>query len=157
MTVQLNTIENPDYSIKLISAEETLIIRQPILRAGRPIEDCIFDSDTLESTFHLGLFHKASLIGVASYMKNKNIVLSEETQYQLRGMAILKNYQKKGLGKLIITAGEEKLRILNVSLLWFNAREIAVRFYKNHDYKKQGIGFKIEGVGMHYLMTKEIL
>jgi GNAT superfamily N-acetyltransferase len=156
MTADSNTIENPDYSIKSISAEETYIIRQAILRAGRPIEDCIFDGDTWESTFHLGLFYKAYLIGVASYMKNKNVVFSEETQYQLRGMAILKNYQKKGLGKLIITEGEEKLRILNVSRLWFNAREIALRFYKNHGYETQGSEFNIEGVGIHFLMTKNL-
>ncbi len=149
-------MDSSEYVIKLISAEETYAVRQPVLRARRPIEDCIFDGDTLETTFHFGLYHKALLCGVASFMKNKNDSFPEETQYQLRGMAILEDYQKKGLGKLLLHTGEEKLTKINVDRLWFNAREIALKFYRNHGYETLGNSFNIEGVGIHFLMTKNV-
>lgn len=148
---------NPsEYNIQLISAEETYTIRQPVLRTGRPLTECVFEGDILESTFHLGLFFKASLIGVATYMHHNHDNFPEETHYQLRGMAILESFQKKGLGTLLLKAGEENLTRIQVNRLWFNAREVAVNFYKNHGYKTQGNSFNIEGVGIHFLMTKTL-
>lgn len=155
MTTELRKNKDTNYNVQFISAEETYPVRQPVLRAGRPIKDCIFEGDTLESTFHLGLFFKNNLIGVASYMKNNHTNFSEENQYQLRGMAILKDYQRKGLGFLLIQAGERKLVELKVDRLWFNAREIAVKFYKNHGYNITAEPFIIEGVGLHFLMTNK--
>jgi hypothetical protein len=52
--------------LRPISAVETHLVRHPMLRHGRPIEDCVFEGDELESTFHLGAFHNLELIGVAS-------------------------------------------------------------------------------------------
>ncbi|OBX21410.1 MULTISPECIES: GNAT family N-acetyltransferase [Bizionia] len=155
MTSDSHKIDHFNYSVKRISAEETYAVRQSILRAGRPIDDCVFEGDTLESTFHLGLYFKASLIGVATYIKNKNAVFPEESQYQLRGMAILKKHQKKGLGTLLIQAGEAELLKMKVDRLWFNAREVATKFYTNHGYKIQGDSFNIESIGIHFLMTNK--
>ena len=155
MIKNLHITTDSNFTIKPISAEETYAIRQPILRAGKPIDDCKFEGDTLESTFHLGLFFNDTLIGVASYMKNHHANFSEEYQYQLRGMAILKEHQKKGLGTLLIQAGKEELSNRKVDRLWFNARETAIQFYKNHGYIIEGESFNIEGVGIHFLMTNK--
>ena len=142
-----------EYLIKKISAIETYPVRHPILRAGRPIGDCAFELDNKDSTFHLGLFYKNELIGVASFMENNNPNFNDKTQYQLRGMAILKTHQKKGLGKLLLEAGENEIAI-KCSRLWFNAREIAITFYKNCGYNIIGEPFNIVGIGKHYIMTK---
>lgn len=146
---------NSNYTVKKISALETYPVRHPILRAGRPISDCAFDLDNKVSTFHLGLYNKNNLIGVASFMENSNTYFNEKVQYQLRGMAILKNYQKKGLGKLLLNAGEKEAS-KSCSRLWFNAREIAIKFYKNCGYNIIGKPFNIEGIGKHYVMTKTL-
>lgn len=142
------------YNIKYISTEETYRVRQPILREGRPIEDCVFEGDNKESTFHLGLFFKSELIGVASFMKNKSTLFSEDNQYQLRGMAILREFQHKGLGKLLLIEGEKILIKKAVNLLWFNAREIAIKFYQNNGYSKKGDAFIIPEIGLHFVMYK---
>jgi len=42
--------------IKEIPSKETYIVRQPVLRKGKPIESCIFEGDDLETTYHFGLF-----------------------------------------------------------------------------------------------------
>lgn len=141
------------YTVKKISALETYPVRHPMLRAGRPLSDCAFDLDNEDSSFHLGLYHKNDLIGVSSFMLNSNSYFDEKLQYQLRGMAILKAYQKKGLGKLLLEAGEKEVS-KTCSRLWFNAREIAIKFYENSGYKKIGKPFIIEGIGTHFVMTK---
>ena len=50
--------------IKKISAEKTHAIRHPMLRQGRPIEDCVFDGDKDPKTIHLGAFIENKLVGV---------------------------------------------------------------------------------------------
>lgn len=142
--------------IKEISSLETYAVRHPVLREGRPIEDCRFDGDDLPTTFHLGLFYDNVLVGVASYMKNGLEYFSDEHQYQLRGMSVLKAYQGKQLGDALFKQGETLLKEKNVSLLWFNAREVAVNFYKRNGCEIIGAPFEIKGIGTHYVMFKKI-
>ena len=52
--------------IKEILAEETHCVRHPILRQGRPIEDCIFTADQEATTVHLGAYLDDKLVGVLS-------------------------------------------------------------------------------------------
>ncbi|GGG41357.1 GNAT family N-acetyltransferase [Bizionia arctica] len=144
------------YQVTQVSHTETYRVRQPILREGKPIETCVFEGDTDKDTFHLGLFSKKQLIGVASFMKNKSLLFSEEKQYQLRGMAILKEFQHQGLGAQLIEAGECILNQEEVNVLWFNAREIAVKFYKNHGFKIIGDTFNIPNIGIHHVMFKKL-
>jgi ribosomal protein S18 acetylase RimI-like enzyme len=144
------------YHIKQIAAEETYPVRQTVLREGRPLEDCVFDGDTDEDTFHLGLFLNSKLIGVASFMKNRFLFFSENIQYQLRGMAVLKEFQHQGFGKLLIDEGENILVQKKVDLLWFNAREIAVEFYKSKGFIISGDAFTIPNIGIHYVMLKKL-
>ena len=144
-----------NYTIKFISAKETHAVRHPVLRLGKPIETCVFNGDDLENTFHLGIFLDRKLVGVSSFFKNSHPNLPQENQYQLRGMAILKDYQKKGLGKLILNYGEHIIKKKNTQIIWCNAREIAVNFYKNNGYNTIGKPFNINNIGLHYIMLKD--
>ncbi len=143
--------------IKVITPQETHSVRHPVLRAGRPIEDCMFDGDDLETTLHLGLFSNKKLIGVATFLENIKPLFKDQLQFQLRGMAILKEEQKKGFGALLLEEGERLLKNKNANLIWFNAREIATSFYKKKGYKIIGEPFEITNIGPHYLMTKKII
>ena len=59
-------------------------------------------------------------------------------------------------GTILLKKGEEILRERDCTLLWFNARIIAVSFYKNLGYKTIGPEFDIPLIGPHYLMKKEL-
>lgn len=142
--------------IKEINPLETYPVRHPVLREGRPIQDCRFDGDDLPTTFHLGLFYEDILVGVASFMENNHEFFSDEYQYQLRGMAVLKSHQGKQLGDVLLNYGETLLKEKNVTLLWFNAREIAVNFYRRNGSEIIGEPFEIKGIGTHYVMFKKI-
>jgi ribosomal protein S18 acetylase RimI-like enzyme len=140
--------------IKSISSIETHAVRHPVLREGKPIEDCIFDNDDLDTTIHLGLYNNHKLVGVATFLKQVNKLFSQDSQYQLRGMAVLKPYQGYYFGEAMLKHGEQLLKSKNAELIWFNARQGAIVFYEKNRYKKFGVPFEIFGVGIHYVMYK---
>ena len=142
--------------IKRIASKDTFLVRQPVLRAGKPIESCVFDGDDLETTVHFGLFYDENLAGVISVFENKNDIFNDAFQMQIRGMAVLEQYQKKGYGNFLINSIEEYAKSQKASLVWFNARESAVAFYEKLNYTIVGSAFEIKDIGIHYIMYKHL-
>lgn len=142
--------------IKEISSKETYIVRQPVLRNGKPIESCIFEGDDLHTTHHFGLFADDKLTGIISLFSQSNIIFAEKNQAQIRGMAVLETHQKKGFGEALVGHCENYCKEKNVDLIWFNARTAAVGFYKKMNYQIIGAPFDIKDVGEHYLMSKKL-
>lgn len=140
--------------IKQIHYTETYPIRQIILRPDRALETCFFQGDEWDTTIHFGLFYQNELVGIISLFKNDNTLFQEKNQYQIRGMAVLENFQKYGFGKMLVEHSEKFLKEKNIPLIWFNAREIAVNFYKKQGYEIIGDAFDIPDVGVHYVMWK---
>ncbi|WP_348813395.1 GNAT family N-acetyltransferase [Flavobacterium maritimum] len=143
-------------SIKKISAIETFPVRHPVLRSEKPIESCHFEGDDLETTTHFGLFDENKLIGVISIFEAKNKLFSEEKQFQIRGMAVLNEHQKKGLGASLVEHSEKYCLDNDSDLIWFNARTEATGFYEKMNYQKIGSSFEIKEVGEHFVMFKKI-
>ncbi|WP_438969234.1 GNAT family N-acetyltransferase [Nonlabens sp.] len=146
--------------IQSITARETLPVRHKILRKGRSLKDCHFAGDELGTTFHLGAFEKEKVVGVATFLMNKDTQLEsiEDIKlhycYQLRGMAVLETAQGKGVGKKLITRAEKLLKERFIKALWFNARILAVPFYEKMGYQIASDIFEIPSVGDHYKMIK---
>lgn len=138
-----------------ITSEETFSVRSPVLREGLPIESCIFEGDNLTSTKHFGLFFDEKLTAIVSVFKNNNSTFNQENQFQIRGMAVLMEFQKLGFGKELVLHCEQFIKNQNGTLIWFNARESAALFYEKLGYEKIGNLFNSEGVGLHYIMKKE--
>ncbi|RMB56100.1 GNAT family N-acetyltransferase [Dokdonia sinensis] len=153
--VLLYKLENSLYDLKNITAEDTWPVRHPVLRAGRPLEDVYMEADEKESTFHLGIYFKDQIVGVASFMKDHNPIF-KGVQSRLRGMAVLPEYRKRGLAAMLLKRGEEILRSKGQDVLWFNARIAAVNFYKEQGYTTFGSEFDIPKVGPHYVMKKQL-
>jgi GNAT superfamily N-acetyltransferase len=141
--------------IKKIAAKETFSVRLPVLRKGKPIESCRFEGDDLETTQHFGLYLSQELVGIISLFKKNNTTFSEKNQYQIRGMAVLKNHRKKNFGKALIIHSEEECKNQGIDLIWFNARMEAIGFYEKMGYQKEGIPFDIPDVGEHIVMFKK--
>ena len=141
--------------IKKINAIDTYPVRQEVLRKGKPIETCQFKGDDDENTVHFGLYQKEQLIGIISIFKEKNNLFQEKNQFQIRGMAVLEDFQGKGFGAELVKVAENYCINQNVDLIWFNAREIAVSFYKKLGYTNIGDSFLIPDVGIHFVMYKK--
>ena len=142
--------------IKKISSSATYPVRHEVLRKGKTIETCQFKGDDDENTVHFGLYQNERLIGIISIFKEKNDLFSETNQFQIRGMAVLEEFQGKGFGAELVKEAENHCINLNTDLIWFNARENAVPFYKKLDYIIIGDSFLIPDVGIHFAMYKKI-
>lgn len=141
--------------IKNISAEETYIIRQSVLREGVDLP-FKFDGDFNEETIHLGAFKNDRLVGIASLMKTESNLLSFKNQYQLRGMATINEVRGLGYGSQIIDEAISQLKTKKVDLIWCNAREIALDFYLKKGFEFIGNPFTISQIGRHFVMYKKI-
>ncbi len=143
-------------TLQQLTSKGTFPVRHPVLRPGLPVESCIFNGDDLTTTAHYGIFDDGGLAGVVSVFKAKNSLFTDASQLQVRGMAVLPQYQKKGFGEKLIQQAEHYALQQNTALLWFNAREAAVGFYKKMGYLVTGSPFDIAGVGIHYVMYKHL-
>ena len=146
----------PKMRIKTISSKNTLHIRQLVLRPGKNLDECIFEKDNEPGNFHLGAFEEGTLMGIVSLMGNENPAFKENHQFQLRGMAVLPQFQNRKIAKNLLKAAEEKLSLQKTEILWCNARETAVGFYAKHNFEPFGELFEIPTVGPHVVMFKKL-
>ena len=123
---------------------------------GKPIDSCHFEGDDLPTTFHLGYYTNNQLVGVVTLMKNNREDVTTTKAFQLRGMAVLANFQKRGIGDALVKKSEEMIRARGGTLIWMNAREIAVRFYEKLGYQKHAEPFNIPKIGLHFVMIKTL-
>jgi ribosomal protein S18 acetylase RimI-like enzyme len=142
--------------IKKINTFDTIIVRHPVLRLGKPVSTCHFEGDDLPTTSHFGLNLDNRLIAVISAFEVKNKYFTEENQYQIRGMAVLEEFQNRGFGEQLLQYCENEIRIKKGELIWFNARQTALGFYKKSGYAIIGDQFEIPDVGTHYVLYKKI-
>ena len=140
--------------IKEIQSSETYLVRQEELRKGKPLETCHFEGDDEKTTKHFGIELNEKIIGIVSVYQVNNKFFDAEIQFQIRGMAVLERHQQKGYGALLIERAEKYCFEKNASVIWFNAREKAVPFYKKKGYITIGDSFEIPEVGTHFIMFK---
>lgn len=142
-------------SIKTTQASAILKVRLEILRKGMTLDDCHFSGDNDPESIHFAAFDSDKIIGCCTLTVNPQPII-EGSYYQLRGMAVLEDYQKSGIGRKLLHAAESELIGQGKNVLWFNARTSAVGFYQKYGYQVLGNEFEIEGVGPHFKMHKAI-
>jgi len=142
--------------IKQIKADETYALRHLILRPHQQIEDCIYETDFEETTFHIGVYQEGTLVTVVSFNKENHPDYTFENQYRLRAMATLEMHRGKGLGRMAVTYAEAILRDLGVSFIWCNGRTNVENYYEKLGFKRRGEVFDYPPIGPHIVMVKTI-
>lgn len=141
--------------VREIETKLTYPLRIEILRNGIA-KNYHFVGDDKTTTIHLGAFKKKILIGILTLIQKKHPKMDSTLSYQLRGMAVSKKYQKQGIGSILIQESSQQLAQRHCNLVWCNAREIAVGFYENLNFRILGNSFQIPGIGTHFTMFKQI-
>ena len=142
--------------VKRISASDTIPLRHKILREGKTLEECHFNNDEDDQTFHLGAFVDDKLVSVASFFYNPNKAFDTQNQFQLRGMATLDNFRKQGLSKQLLNVAFPIIKQNFCDIVWCNARIEAREFYEKVGFTAFGDEFDIPGIGKHILMYKAV-
>lgn len=148
-------------TVEEVTALATYSVRHPVLRAGRPLEDCAMQGDELASTFHLAAIENEQAMGVATFLRaNDDTILThcgnDLSYYQLRGMAVLPAAQGMGIGRMLLLDGINRLKSLSIDILWFNARIAAVPFYEKLGFVIIGSSFEVEKIGTHFKMYRSL-
>ena len=134
--------------------EEIFRVRWDVLRPGRPREAACFPGDERPETIQVGAFADGRNVGCATAVQAP---WQGESAWQLRGMGVTADYQKRGVGQLILAEVEELVReASDVRLIWCNAREEALGFYERQGWVIASERFHVEDVGPHFKMTKRL-
>lgn len=142
--------------IKFILTEDTLNIRNEVLREGKiDPAACRFQTDDLPGTFHLGYFQENELLSIASFHPQNQAAYSG-IGYQLRGMATLPRYQGKGLGNQLLNFAIVYLKGQKVNYLWCNGRKNALRFYQSIGFEIVSEEFELDNIGPHRVLYLKI-
>lgn len=141
--------------VKYIDAAATLPLRSSVLRKGAPLEQCIFPTDDIEGSFHLGYFVEGRLVSISTYYP-ADYEGQGEGGYRLRGMATDAGFLGNGYGSALIKFAINELRSAKASYIWCDARSAAVEFYKKLGFKSISAAFEIPGIGPHFKMIKII-
>lgn len=143
--------------IKIIKAEDTLALRQKVLKPFLRVQDCLEPQDLLVTSFHIGLFHNNKLVSVASFMIQSSPYFEAGLPYRLRGMATDESYRGQGFGAKLLRFGIDLLKDKRCDLLWCNARIRAFGFYQSMSFEFYGDLFEIPDIGPHKVMYKRII
>ena len=95
------------------------------------------------------------IIGVLSALPNNCADFLLKKSYQLRGIAINYEFQRKGIGSLLVQKVEQQIRLnKSIEYIWLNARVNSKNFYLNLGYIPLGKVFNLKDIGMHQRYIK---
>jgi ribosomal protein S18 acetylase RimI-like enzyme len=142
--------------IRFIPVEETLAIRNNILRGGKlNLDECRFPGDEAEGAFHLGYFDNDKLVCIATFhLKNYGGYTGKG--YQLRGMATLEAYRRRGIGNQVVNFAIVYLRGQKANCIWCNARTSALKFYADLGFEIISDEFDVPVIGLHRVLYLKI-
>lgn len=141
--------------VKLISAVETYPLRIKILRNGIA-ENYTFQGDDVSEAFHFGAFIQENCVGIVTCLPVSHTYFEDKNAYQLRGMAVDKEWQSSGIGKALLLKTLAVVTHRKATLIWCNARMNAVGFYEKMGFSIMGDSFYIPHIGLHYVMYRKI-
>jgi len=144
---------DPAFAVGEIEVERIRDLRWTVLRASLPRASTVFPGDDQPTSIHLAACRGSEVVGCASFMAT---AYEDQEAYQLRGMATAPAWQRQGLGRQLLTLGEELLRARGVRLLWCNARLIALGFYQGQGWEITSPLFEVPTAGAHHRMIKRL-
>ena len=145
-----------DYFVEEVPTDEVLVLRMAVLRDGTPSQDPRYAEDDTEGSAHLGIRESGVLIACSTWLPRPWPLDQGAPATQLRGMAVAKDLQSQGLGRLLLQAGITRAKLLNSTYVWARARDNALYFYERHSFTTVGDQFidDATGLGHHLVMFK---
>lgn len=81
--------------------------------------------------------------------------MTDETSMKMRQVAVAEAYQRTGVGKKMALQAEAIAAEAGCTMIYCHARDVAVPFYENLGYIKEGKAFQEVGI-THFKMKKKI-
>ena len=146
-----------DSLVEEVPTAEALVLRMTVLRDGTPSQDPRYAEDGTEGSVHLGIREIGVLIACSTWLPRPWPLDVDAPATQLRGMAVAKHLQSKGLGQILLLAGIERAHSLGSTYVWARARDNALYFYERNGFATVGDQFIDEATGLgHHLVMIEV-
>jgi GNAT superfamily N-acetyltransferase len=141
-----------------IPVDATYDLRRRVLRVGTPSPEFRLREDTWEGAFHLGaLTADGTVLAVASFVPRPTTWRPGRAAVQLRAMAVEPNRQRTGAGRVLFAAAVERLRSAGVEVMWADARDSALGFYRRAGMEVVGDRYVTEATGMpHHTVVLDL-
>jgi [ribosomal protein S5]-alanine N-acetyltransferase len=144
--------------VKLITAKDTYPLRHLILWPHKHnLSDCSIEID--DKGIHFGSFKNNDVVSIGSFFSSNISDFDEmaHCQFRLRAMASNHHLKTKGGGKALLLFAQKYLKSTHkADLIWCDAREVAVGFYKKLGFSIFKGPYEIPVIGTHYLMYKKL-
>ena len=150
--------ETPAGTIEVIrlQAAGTRELRRRVLYGHVPDETAVYPHDGQPGSFHLGARADGALVAVASWYPEATDRRPARAPWRLRGMAVDPTYEGRGVGRLVFQAGVAELQSRGADLLWANARDGALEFYRRLGMTVVGDGFLAAGGLPHHVVVLDL-
>ena len=134
-------------------------LRREVLRAGMVDQSVDFDGDDDTETMHLAAFDTSGrVIATSTWLRRDLPDRSGRLGFQLRGMATAIDRQSQGLGARLIDEGLVRLRERRAEIVWANARDAALDFYRRQHFAVIGDGFIEPVTGLpHHVVVRSVV
>jgi GNAT superfamily N-acetyltransferase len=146
--------------LRPVSAAEVRLLRGSLLRPGEPPASLVYHGDDAADTLHAGAFDNGELVGIASVCQEAlpaDLAALERTGcWRLRGMATVPRVRGMGYGRSLLEACFAHVTGRGGTLIWCNARVVALDFYRHLGFQTHGEEFEIPPIGPHYVMTRRL-
>jgi GNAT superfamily N-acetyltransferase len=131
------------WTVVELAPADTHALRLEVLRADTPTKQVDYPEDVTPGAFHLGVRDQdGRLIGTSSWHPRSAAHRDRPLEaFQLRQMATRHEYQGRGVGAAMIAVGIDRLRYDGATLVWANARDAALGFYRRLGFAVVGDGF----------------
>jgi len=148
---------NNDSHVVEVPTSEVLVLRMSVLRDGTPSQDPRYAEDDTEGSVHLGIRESGVLVACSTWLPRPWPLDDGAPATQLRGMAVAKNLQSKGLGRILLQAGIDRAVSMGSTYVWARARDNALYFYERNGFATVGDQFIDEATGLgHHLVMIEV-
>jgi len=145
-----------DSLVEQVPTAEVLVLRMAVLRDGTPSQDPRYAEDDTDGSVHLGIRESGVLIACSTWLPRPWPLDVDVPATQLRGMAVEKHLQSKGLGRILLQAGIDRAASTGSTYVWARARDNALYFYEKNGFATVGDQFIDEATGLdhHLVMIK---
>ena len=149
--------EKKKYKISTINLEDVREIREEVLYLNFSKSYARYELDTHLKTIHYGLSIDNKIISILSLIENPCKYFFKKKTIQIRGMATKFDYQRKGLGSILLREVKKKIyEFMNYEILWCNSRIESIKFYEKNGFTAKGHQFIIRDIGVHKVLYYKI-
>ncbi|MEO8162929.1 MAG: GNAT family N-acetyltransferase, partial [Ilumatobacteraceae bacterium] len=122
-----------------------------------PSQDARYDEDDMDGTVHFAVRDDGEIVATSTWLIRPWPQDPLELAIQLRGMAVAKRLQGRGLGSLVLAAGFRHAMDLGAKYVWARARDSALYFYSRHGFAIVGDEFIDDKSGVsHHLVVQSV-